>query len=243
MILNSLTPKGCHDWMYDSTHVMLLTKFVRSDDDYVQAALSHPECYKSIAISEADIYDDEFTVADFCDLADSVNADELVLPYRFADTSVDGLDVIKMTIEYLKSEGLLNAYKLMAICKATDEYDFYNKFNILNNIPEITCIGIPAFNWTNSRANLYNIWKNTDKEIHFLGAGKSLKEIIDLPDEVFYRVRSCSTSLPFKYALSGKSILEDSMLRLPLNKKYPKLTRKKYDMVMKEYMNYTNMRR
>lgn len=243
MILNSLTPKGCYDWMYDSTHVMLLTEFVRSDADYVQAALNHPECYKSIAISEADIYNDEFTLDDFCDLADAVNADELVLPYKFADTSINKLEVVKEIIEYLRDNDLSNKYRLMAICNASGETSFYEQFNAFNNIPEITCIGIPSFKWVNSRADLYDIWKNTDKEIHFLGAGKSFKEIIDLPDEIFYKVRSCSTSLPFEYALSGKSILDDSAPRLLLNKKYSKLTRKKYDAAMREYMNYNNMRR
>lgn len=234
MILSSMTPKGSYEWMYDSTHVMLLSNLAWKDDYYIKLAADHPECYKSLAISSEDLVADSVGLNSIYNIAREMNVNEIVLPWKFKDMYIDE------QLEYLRHHNIINEFKIMVICDAKDEFDFYIKYNHLNSLPEVNCIGLPVFDWIR-RDELFNIWGDSDKSIHYIGAGSSLKELIDLPMEIRYKIRSCSTHLPFCYTLRDKSIFEDFNEFLPLNKGYPKLTRTKYNAVIKEYMNYINI--
>lgn len=62
-----------------------------------------------------------------------------------------------------------------------------------------------------------------------------------MPKDLFYRVRSCNTRLLVSYALNGKSILESTSDSYSLQDSYPELTKAKYDAVLREYKNYSNI--
>lgn len=229
MVLCSLTPKGAYEWMYDSPYVTLLASLT-NDDEYVRLSQEHPECYRILFADKAWLEEESYTIDDLIDIAVMLTVDEIALP---VDTIIDCLD-------YVRDMGLVDDFKWMGVCNSKSKKEFKKQFELLESLPEVSCIGIYA--GTPNINNLTDIWMNTSKSIHYIGANKSLKTFIDMPAEQFYKIRSASTRSIFEYALAENTSLFDKVNKLPLNKLYKKLTRTKYDIVMREYQNYINLK-
>lgn len=240
MILCSITPKGHYDWMYRNSHAMLLAH-LSSDADYVNESLKHDDVYKICDNSMIEM-GEAFTIDKVYEAARKLKANEIILP----DAYPNGPETIQKTDEalsWIRVNNLVGEFNLMGVCHGENEEDFKKTFDYLNSQDEITCIGIPKVvsTWAKNRSNLSHIWMNTDKDIHYLGSWYSLKELIELPSELFYKVRTCDTCLPSYYAITDTSVLSNRRGTIELDKEYPELTEEKYNNVMKEYMNYINV--
>ena len=234
----SIMPKGAYALMYkNSARVMLLTHLVEKDNEYVALAKSSTT-YKILDNSLIEI-GSALSLDRLMDAAAKVKADEIILPDVFKDGEAT-VGSVKASIKELKEKHYLGKYKLMAVCHGKTEEEFRKCFVALNEMPEIDVIGIPkvmcSFNWVkNTRASLYPIFKDAKKEIHFLGVWNNLSEIIDLPKEVYNKVRSVDTCLFALDIIQNKKFEENRNGTIHLDKEYPELTEEKYDKLMGEF--------
>ena len=236
MVLCSITPKDNCAWMFREPMVMLLTHLVEKYEDYRAEALKHKDTYKILDNSLIEL-GGALSMERLIAAADAVQADEIILPDVFRDGEAT-IHSTERSIEWLKNHGYLGKYKLMAVCHGTTEEAFKKCYYALNNNKYIDAIGIPkvmsSMDWVQnrSRASLYPIFKDSEKEIHFLGSWYSLNEIIELPKEVFDKVRSCDTCLPALCVIQNKTIYEDREGTIDLERSYPQLVENKYNALM-----------
>ena len=144
--------------------------------------------------------------------ARSCSADEIILPDVFKDGEAT-MALATDTLEYLRTNGLLHEFKLMAVCQGKDKEEFEKCFSFLNNLPEIHCIGIPKVMNTiipGGRPALEYLWERgkTSKCIHLLGCWTSLKEIFEYKNPQL--IRSIDTCIP---ALLSKTTADPFMDR------------------------------
>ena len=238
MDLCSITPVFQSSWMYENPRVMLLTHLVEKYPKYVEEAINHPNVYKILDNSLIEM-GDSLSMERLIEAASKVNANEIILCDVFKDA--DGtIKKTKESVEWLKKHELIGKYKLQAVVHGSTLEDFKRCFDELNSIPEIDVIAIPkvtvSYDWcpNQSRSSLFYIFKNTDKEIHFLGSWYNLEEIYKIPKEVWKKVRSVDTCLPSLYAIQNKHIWENRNGTIDLEKNYPELTIKEYNNVMNE---------
>lgn len=217
---------------------MLLTHLVEKYPEYVQEALKHPDTYKILDNSLIEL-GGAVSIERVVKAAEQVKADEIILCDVFKDA--DGtIENAKNSIAWLEKHNLLGKYKLQAVVHGSTLEDFERCFNTLNSMPEIDVISIPkvtsSYEWCidNKRASLFHIFKNTDKEIHFLGSWYNLEEIYNVSRTVWERVRSVDTCLPSLYVIQNKHVWEDREGTIDLEKYYPELTEEKYDATMVE---------
>lgn len=238
MDLCSIIPVAQSSWMYKNPRVMLLTHLVEKYPEYVDEALKHPNTYKILDNSLIEL-GGAVSIERVVKAAEKVKADEIILCDVFRDAE-GTITNAKKSIEWLRENDLLGKYKLQAVVHGSTLEDFKRCFNELNAMPEIDVIAIPkvtsSYEWCadHRRASLFNIFKNTDKEIHFLGSWYNLEEIYNIPREVWERVRSADTCLPSLYVIQNKHVWENREGTIDLEKNYPELTEEKYDKVMDE---------
>ena len=237
MKLVSITPKNQWELMFEQPIAMGLTHLVQKyPDTYAEMARNrNKNCYLMLDNSIVEL-GESVTLKEILDAADKVQANEVIL----RDSYPNGprtIERIKEDIQYLRDNNLTNKYKIMAVCHGENIEDFKATFEYINSVPEITCIGIPKVlsKWCGDRANLANIWMNTKKEIHLLGAWYTLGELIRLPQEVRDRVRSCDTCLPALNVIQNIGIYDERNGTIDLEKDYPELTKENHDNMMKEF--------
>ncbi len=237
MYLCCINPKNAWSWMYRGSVVMLLTHLVEKYPEYVSLALEHPNTYKILDNSLIEL-GGALSMDRLIAAADCIKADEIILPDVFKNGPATATEARK-SIEWLKDKGLLGKYKLMAVCHGNNFNEWEQCFNNLKNMPEIDVIGVPKVTSTwlpeRSRECLYKYFKDTEKQIHFLGSWYTLKEITNIEEEVFHKVRSVDTCLPSLYAIQNKHVWEDRDGTIDLEKAYEELTVEKYDAVLLEY--------
>lgn len=236
MKLVSITPKNGWNWMFEQPIAMCLTHLVQKYPEYKEMVKNRPEnCYVMLDNSIVEL-GESVSLQNILDAAEEVKANEIILRDSYPNGEKT-IERIKEDIQYLRDNNLIGKYKLMAVCHGENIEEFKKTFNFINSIPEIDVIGIPKVlsRWVGERAKLSNIFMNTNKQLHFLGSWYSLKELIDLPKDVWDRVRSCDTCLPALYVIQNKTVLEDRDGTIDLEKEYPELTKEKYESKLKEF--------
>lgn len=239
MNICSICPVNKAYLMYeDSPMVMLLTHLVEKYPSYVEEALKHPDTYIILDNSLIEL-GGALSMERLIDAAKKVYADEIILPDVFMDGKATYESTLK-SIEWLKEHKELGSFNLMAVCHGTTEEEFKECFDKLNSLEEITTIGIPkvmsSMPWVKdkNRKSLYNIFKDTHKQIHFLGSWYNLSELLNLGTAVWNKVRSADTCLPSLDIIQGLGFNEDRNGTINLEKEYPELTDEKYRKFMQK---------
>lgn len=237
MNLCSITPVMQCQLMYkESPMVMLLTHLVEKYPDYVEEALKHPEVYKILDNSLIEL-GGALTTKRLLEAAEKVNADEIILPDVFKDGKAT-IKQAKEAIAWIKAEGLFGKYKLQVVCHGNNFEEWEENFKELDSMDDIDVISIPKVTATwlpnGNRKELYYIFKNSKKEIHFLGVWYNLGELLNLGNDVWDRLRSADTCLPSLYAIQDKKIIQDRDGTINLERDYKELTEESYDLIMQE---------
>ena len=238
MHICSIMPKGKYQLMYREPVVMLLTHLVENDDNYVKLALNHPSTYKILDNSLIEL-GGALSMERLVAAADKINANEIILPDVFMDAKAT-VNSTKNAIKWLKKNNCLGKYKLMAVCHGKTEKEFKWCFHKLNKMKYVDVIGIPkvmcSFDWVNkSRASLYPVFKKTKKEIHFLGVWENLGELLDLPSNVYKKVRSADTCLFALDVIQNLNFIDSRKGTIKLDGEYRALTNKKYIPFMEKF--------
>lgn len=231
MDLCSITPVKQAKWMFEQPRVMLLTHLVEKYPEYAKLA-RESNSYKILDNSIVEL-GSAVSIERIFKAAELVNAQEVILRDGYPKAEPTR-QCIKEDLEWIEKNGLLGKFKIQAVCHGQNLEEFKETFNFINNDPRVDVIGIPKVLslWAGERWKLFDIFKNTTKEIHFLGSWYSLREIFTMPKEVYDRVRSCDTCLPSLYVIQNKSVWEDRDGTIDLEADYPQLTKEKYDGVM-----------
>lgn len=231
MDLISIMPKNMWNEMMNQPRVMLLTHLVEKYPEYAEAARNSKN-YKILDNSIVEL-GESVTLDRILRAAELVKADEIILRDAYPN-GPKTIERIKEDIDYLKEYHLQYKYKIMAVCHGENLDDFKKTFDFINSIPEITCIGIPKVlsKWCGDRASLFDIFKDTDKEIHFLGSWYSLKELIYMPKQVFNKIRSLDTCLPSLLIAQHKSLLDDRDGTIDLEKNYYEVNHMSHEELM-----------
>ena len=231
MDLCSITPVNKAQWMFTQPRVMLLTHLVEKYPEYEKLA-SSSSSYKILDNSLIEL-GDSLNMERVYKAAKKVKAQEIILMDSYPD-GPKTIENIKKSLKWLIENNHIGEFKLQAVCHGRNLKEFKETFDYINNNPLIDVIGIPKVlsSWCGERWKLFDIFKNTSKEIHFLGSWYSLKEILDMPKEVYDKVRSCDTCLPSLYIIQNKNIRENREGTIDLEKDYPALTEKKYFSLM-----------
>lgn len=176
---------------YDGDYAMLLAHL----KGYYPDRSVNPNCYVIMdnslielggAVSMKDVYE----AAVMCDV------DELVLPDVFRNSTAT-VKSVQESIKWLRDNDRLGKFRLMAVCQGATEEEFAKCFKILENIPEIHCIGIPKVSeelTRDGRPGLEYLWQGCNKEIHLLGCWTNLSELRQYKYPA--RIRSCDTCIP-----------------------------------------------
>ena len=238
MYICSIMPKGKYQLMYREPMVMLLTHLVEADDTYVKLALSHPSTYKILDNSLIEL-GGALPMERLVAAADKVKASEIILPDVFKDAKAT-VNATKDAIKWLKKNNYLGKYKLMAVCHGKTEKEFNWCFHKLNKMKYVDVIGIPkvmcSFDWVNkSRASLYPVFQKTKKEIHFLGVWENLGELLDLPSDVYKKVRSVDTCLFALDVIQNLNFRDNRKGTIKLDREYRALTNKRYIPLMEKF--------
>ncbi len=236
MKLVSITPKNGWEWMFEQPIAMCLTHLVKKYPEYKEMVKNRPEnCYVMLDNSIVEL-GESVSLQDILNAADEINADEIILRDAYPN-GPKTIERIKEDIQYLKNNNLIGKYKIMAVCHGENLKDFEQTFKFINSIPEIDVIGIPKVlsKWVGERSKLANIFMDTNKQLHFLGAWYSLKELLNLPKEIWNKVRSCDTCIPSILAIQHKTIFEDRDGTINLEENYPLLTKDKHDEIIKNF--------
>lgn len=231
MDLCSITPVSRAQWMFTQPRVMLLTHLVERYPEYTELAFKS-NSYKIVDNSIVEL-GDSVSMERIYETAKKVKAQEIILMDAYPD-GPKTIEAIKKSLEWLVENDHIGEFKIQAVCHGRNLEEFKSTFEFINNNPLIDVIGIPKVlsSWCGERWKLFDIFKNTSKEIHFLGSWYSLKEILDMPKEVYLKVRSCDTCLPCLYVIQNKDIRENREGTIDLEKEYPILTEEKYNSVM-----------
>lgn len=234
----SINPKGAWEWMYEMPRVMLLTHLVERYPEYVRLAKDHPRTYKILDNSLIEL-GGALSMGRLVRAADAIDADEIILPDVFKDGPAT-VESTKEAINWLKEKHLIGKYKLMAVAHGNNEKEWKECFDTLNKIPEVDVIGVPKVisTWipNRSRGSLFHIFKNSKKEIHFLGSWFNLAELCELQLEVKSKVRSVDTCLPSLYTIQKKDFHLDREGTIDLEREYTELTKKDYEALINNFM-------
>lgn len=180
--------------MYQQDYVMLLCHLAKENIKYAEEACDS----KNYKIMDNSIIElgEAFTLEDLIKEARKCKVDEIILPDVFQDGKAT-LSLVKDSINYLKDNDILGEFKLQAVCHGRTIEEFKKSFEELNKIKEIDVIGIPKVltKTFGNRCELYDVFKNTNKEIHLLGCWDSFNELKVLPKEAFSKIRSLDTCL------------------------------------------------
>lgn len=180
--------------MYQQDYVMLLCHLSKENIKYAEEA----RFSKNYKIMDNSIIElgEAFNLDDLIIEARKCKVNEIILPDVFQNGE-STLSLVKDSINYLRRKKILGEFKLQAVCHGKSIDEFKKSFEELNKIKEIDVIGIPKVltKTFENRCNLYDIFKNTDKEIHLLGCWDSFNELKVLPKDAFSKIRSLDTCL------------------------------------------------
>lgn len=220
MNLISITPVHQAKWMLEQPMIMALSHLTKYPE-YVNAIKNRKKDIFVILDNSLIELGESVTLDTVLEAAEKIDANEIILRDVFKNGPAT-IERVKEDINYLKEKNLIGKYQLMAVCHGNNLKEFKESFDQLEAIPEVDTIGIPKVvsTWCGERSELFNIFKNSKKNIHFLGSWYSLKEIIDMPSDVFKKVRSCDTCLPFLDCVQNKGFYDDRDGTIDLEEKY-----------------------
>ena len=210
MQLCSIVPLNNLDVVNNRKYNMLLAHLCKSKK-YIEWAKD----LKGYKIMDNSIIElgESFSFEDLIDCATECNVDEIVLPDVFKDPKKT-IELVKSNIIRYKSMNPKKKFKLMAVCHGKNVDEFKECFKELSQIDEIQVIGIPKVvtTWCGDRSKLFDIFSNTNKEIHLLGCWKSFKELKSFSKEMKDRIRTIDTCLPALLSLETDDEFQDRNL-------------------------------
>lgn len=240
MELCSITPVSNSQWMYESPFVMTLTHLAEKYPDYVEICKNRKNNY---VITDNSIIEmgNSFSMDRVYKAAKALNSNEIILEDAYPDGELT-IEAIERGLSWIVKNNHLGEFKLQAVCHGRNLTEFKKTFDYINSIKEIDVVGIPKVlsSWAplGIRASLADIFTNTNKEIHYLGTWYSLKELIELPEDLRKRIRSCDTCLPSYYTINNMNILENRKGTIDLEKEYPKFTKEDYEKTLEIFKQY-----
>lgn len=240
MELCSITPVNNSQWMYELPYVMTLTHLAEKHPTYVELCKNRKDNY---VITDNSIIEmgNSFSMDRVYEAAKALNSNEIILEDDYPNGPLT-IKAIERGLNWVVNNNHLGEFKLQAVCHGRNSSEFKETFNYINSIKEIEVIGIPKVlsSWApfGVRASLADIFTNTDKEIHYLGTWYSLKELIELPEDLRKRIRSCDTCLPSYYTINNMNILENRKGTIDLEKEYPKFIKENYNRTLKTFEQY-----
>jgi hypothetical protein len=186
---------------------MLLAHLSKKSENYRNLARNSNR-YKIMDNSIIEL-GESFTLENLLKEAKECDVDEIILPDVFMDGKRT-VEVVRQSVEWIRDNGYLGKYKLMAVCHGKGPKEFADTFKELNNIPEIDVIGIPKINstWMSSRVReAEHIAELTNKEVHLLGCWSSLNELKEISKNS--KIRSIDTCLPALLSIYGMDVFDD----------------------------------
>lgn len=178
-----------------------------------------------------------FSFEDLIECALECEVDEIILPDVFKkpeESNKLGEECIIKYKKMIEENPNIKFPKLMMVCHGNNLEEFKSSFEHINSIKEINTIGIPKVTstWCGNRSNLYNIFKNTDKEIHLLGCWYTLREIGSFSKEAFNKIRTIDTCLPALLSLTTDDPFIDRNLERTIDLENDKINLENYNKIM-----------
>lgn len=199
----SILPIKNQDMMFAQDWVMLLAHLSANHPKYAEAA-AHHRGYKIMDNSIIEL-GSAFSMEQLVTEACRCGVNEIILPDVFRN-GPETVQKAQESIEWLKQNGHLGEFKLMAVAHGTTLEEVERTIMSFKNMPLIDVIGIPkALSGCGlDRVKIAEYARNmTGKEIHLLGCGVSLTEY---RGKDLSHIRSTDTCLPAllaKYNLSA----------------------------------------
>lgn len=213
----SITPLKNADLMFENDYVMLLAHLSKNSDYYADLARKNNN-YKIMDNSIIEL-GEAFTMKDLINEAIKCDVDEIILPDVFEDGCAT-VETVKKSIEWLKENGLIGRFKLMAVCHGKGPKELLDTFNLLNSIKEIDVIGVPKIlsTWVTDRVKTAEFMaENSLKKIHLLGCYNSLNELKKISKDS--KIRSMDTCMPALLSIYNMDTFADrNGLKIDLEK-------------------------
>lgn len=170
------------------------------------------------------------------------NVNEIILPDVFKNGGATyklAKDCIKKYNKFKKENPMDKLPKLMAVCHGNNLKEFKECFNKLNQLKEVDVIGIPKVitTWCGCRSNLFNIYSQTNKEIHLLGCWYSLKELNNFNKEMRNKIRTIDTCLPALTSLTSNDPFKERDLNRTIDLENDKININNYYKIINEIDN------
>lgn len=198
----SILPISQMDEQFNQYTVMLLAHLSKKYPEYAKRAAEY-DGYKIMDNSIIEI-GEAFTMESLIEEAIKCDVQEIILPDVFNNGQAT-VKKVKESIEWLRENGYLGRFKLMAVCHGSNKYELDCTFKTLENIPEIDVIGLPKVlsTWLGFRIDKANEFaKQTNKEIHLLGCWDSLEEYKNANLSLIRSTDTCMPSLLTKYGMN-----------------------------------------
>lgn len=225
--------------MYQQDYVMLLCHLSKENVKYAEEA-NFSQNYKIMDNSIIEL-GEAFNLDDLIIEARKCKANEIILPDVFQNGE-STLSLVKDSINYLKDNNILGEFKLQAVCHGKTIDEFKSSFKALNMIKEIDVIGIPKVltKTFGNRCSLYDIFKNTNKEIHLLGCWDSFDELNILPKEAFSKIRSLDTCLIALLSQNGDDVFNTKRPQKTIDFNKTRVNISNYYKMNEQLTNYIN---
>lgn len=181
---------------------MFLTHLVLKNKEYAEYAKNY-QGFKILDNSLIENAGKSLNIYDVLEAAEIIGAHEIILPDKYMDgpgtieSTFNALDICK---NY--------PYDLMAVVHGKDVNEWVETFNILDNEPRITTLGIPKVCSKMSpsgRPFFEQFWQNSTKKIHLLGLWYSYTELLEY--ENINKIRSMDTCLASYFAKNNGTAL------------------------------------
>lgn len=178
---------------------------------------------------------ESFSLEELIKYALQCEADEIILPDAFRDCK-NTIKLVRESVNQYKSLKLEKPLKLMAVCHGNNIEEFKECFEQLSQIKEISTIGIPKVvtTWCGDRSNLFEVYSNTNKEIHLLGCWKSFNELKSFTKEMKDKIRTIDTCLPALLSLESDDPFKERNLNRTINFEEDSINKDNYMKIISE---------
>jgi hypothetical protein len=190
MKLASIVPVKDVAHTFDGDYAMLLAHL----KDYYPKK-HDPKCYVIMDNSLVEL-GGAVGVETVYNAAKQCGADEFILPDVYQNMYGTIQEVTK-SLKWLHRTKHIGEMRLMAVCQGATIEEFTHCFRVLEQLPDIHCIGIPkvaAKLLPEGRPGLEYLWRGSSKAIHLLGCWTNLDEFERYKHPT--RIRSCDTCIP-----------------------------------------------
>jgi hypothetical protein len=232
MKIASIVPINNSSKAFEGKYSMILAPLA---DHFVYAAAKKP--LGNFTIVDNGAYEDgkPVDIMQLVKAAASVDGDEIILPDVLGDKD-NTVYLTTKAIDTLASNGLINRFRLMAVCQGSTIKEFEQCFKLFDSNPYIDTIGIPKIAGElrlDGRAGLEYIWRDTKKAIHLLGCNKNLMEFKQFahPD----KIRSADTCIPALLSIrSSRGNAFEDRPEITIDLKKDSINIERYKKIMKQ---------